>query len=87
MAINKTDLGSITADIIKINETVEILDLDTNEVGQRLEEMGFWPGKSIQLLISAPFGDPLAFKLDNTIIALRKAEAKLIRVKVATTAA
>ncbi|WP_204336804.1 FeoA family protein [Cryomorpha ignava] len=80
-------MASLTADIIQINETVEILDLDTNDLGQRLGEMGFWPGKSIQLLISAPFGDPLAFKVDNTIIALRKAEAKLIRVKVAITAA
>lgn len=80
-------MGSRTADIIQINETVEILDLDSNDIGQRLSEMGFWPGKSIQLLISAPFGDPLAFKLDNTIIALRKAEAKLIRVKVAISAA
>lgn len=80
-------MDSRTADIIQINETAEILDLDGNDIGQRLSEMGFWPGKSIQLLISAPFGDPLAFKIDNTIIALRKAEAKLIRVKVAITAA
>jgi len=80
-------LISPTADSLQINETVEILALDSNDIGQRLCEMGFCPGKSIQLLISAPFGDPLAFKIDNTIIALRKEEAKLIRVKVATTAA
>jgi len=80
-------LISLTADSIRINETVEILELDSNDTGQRLGEMGFWPGKSIQLLISAPFGDPLAFRVDNTIIALRKEEAKLIRVKVANTAA
>ncbi len=76
-----------TADSIRRNEIAEILDLDSNDTGQRLCEMGFCPGKSIQLIISAPFGDPLAFQVDNTVIALRKAEAKLIRVKVATTAA
>lgn len=80
-------MNFITADSIRTNETVEILDLDLNDTGQRLNEMGFCPGKSIQLIISAPFGDPLAFQIDNTVIALRKAEAKLIRVKVATTAA
>lgn len=80
-------MATLTADTIRLNETVEILELDPNDVGQRLGEMGFWPGKSIQLLISAPFGDPLAFRVDNTIIALRKEEAKLIRVKVAITAA
>lgn len=76
-----------TADSIALHQAVEILELDQNDTGQRLNEMGFWPGKSMELLISAPFGDPLAFKIDNVVIALRKEEAKLIRVKVSSTAA
>jgi ferrous iron transport protein A len=74
-------MNSVTADTIKTNQTVEIVDLDSNETGQRLGEMGFWPGKSITLVLSAPFGDPMAFEVDNTVIALRKNEAKLIKVK------
>lgn len=80
-------MKSITADTLKTNQTVEIIDLDENETGQRLGEMGFWPGKSITLVLSAPFGDPLAFEVDNTVIALRKEEARMIKVKSATTAA
>lgn len=87
LILNNKELDFVTADSIRPNQSAEILDLDTGDTGQRLGEMGFWPGKSIQLLISAPFGDPLAFEIDNTVIALRKDEAKLIRVKVATTAA
>lgn len=78
---------TITADSIALHQAVEILELDLNETGQRLNEMGFLPGKSLELLISAPFGDPLAFKIDNSVIALRKEEAKLIRVKPIGTAA
>jgi len=78
-------MTSVTADTISTNQTVEIVDLDGNETGQRLGEMGFWPGKNITLVLSAPFGDPMAFEVDNTVIALRKNEAKLIKVK--TTAA
>jgi ferrous iron transport protein A len=74
-------MNSVTADTIRTNQTVEIVDLDSNETGQRLGEMGFWPGKSITLVLSAPFGDPMAFEVDNTVIALRKNEAKLIKVK------
>lgn len=74
-------MNSVTADTIRTNQTVEIVDLDSNETGQRLGEMGFWPGKCITLLLSAPFGDPMAFEVDNTVIALRKNEAKLIKVK------
>ncbi len=77
-----------TADTIKMSQLAEIVDLDQSEItGQRLTEMGFWPGKEIQLMVSAPFGDPLAFRIDNTIIALRKNEAKLIRVRPVSTAA
>jgi ferrous iron transport protein A len=74
-------MNSVTADTIRTNQTVEIVDLDSNETGQRLGEMGFWPGKNITLVLSAPFGDPMAFEVDNTVIALRKNEARLIKVK------
>lgn len=80
-------MESLTADKIKAHQTVEIVDLDENDTGQRLGEMGFWPGKCITLILSAPFGDPLAFEVDNTVIALRKEEAKMIKVKTGTTAA
>ncbi len=72
----------MTADRILLKEVVEILQVDSSEMGRRLGEMGFLPGKSIQLLLKAPFGDPMAFQIDNTVIALRKDEAQSIRVKV-----
>ncbi len=72
----------MTADSILLKEVVEILQVDSSEIGRRLGEMGFLPGKSIQLLLKAPFGDPMAFQIDNTVIALRKDEAQSIRVKV-----
>jgi Fe2+ transport system protein FeoA len=71
----------MTADSISSRDFFEIVALDENETGQRLSEIGFWPGKNIKLVLSAPFGDPLAFEVDNTVIALRKEEAKSIKVK------
>jgi ferrous iron transport protein A len=44
-------------------------------------ELGFLPGKSITLRHSAPMGGPMAFQLDETILALRKNEASLIKVQ------
>ena len=72
----------MTADSILIKEEAEILQVEATELGQRLGEMGFLPGKAIQLLQKAPFGDPLAFQIDNTVIALRKIEAQSIRVRI-----
>ncbi|MCA1764340.1 MAG: ferrous iron transport protein A [Cryomorphaceae bacterium] len=76
-----------TADTINPHQSAEIVDLDSGDTGQRLGELGFWPGKSIELLSSAPFGGPLAFQIDNTIVALRRDEARLIRVKLSSSAA
>jgi len=76
-----------TADTIPIGAKAEILDLDFTEMGQRLSELGFWPGKYIELVVSAPFGDPMAFRLDNSLVALRKDEARNIRVRIAASAA
>jgi ferrous iron transport protein A len=71
----------MTADTISSQDPFEIVEIDSNDTGQRLSEIGFWPGKSIKLVLSAPFGDPLAFEVDNTVIALRKNEARSIKVK------
>lgn len=57
------------------------MELESNELGRRLAEMGFWPGKVLKLVRTAPFGGPLAFRLGKTLIALRKDEARMIRVR------
>ncbi|MDN3669279.1 FeoA family protein [Echinicola jeungdonensis] len=69
-----------TADQIKKGETAIINRVTPDELTLNLMEMGFLPGKRISLLQKAPLKDPMAFKLENTVIALRKSEAKLIEV-------
>lgn len=87
--LNKPALETfLTADMIGQCVPVEIVQIDESDTtGLRLAEMGFWPGKKIELVIAAPFGDPLAYKLDNTFVALRKDEAKRIQVRSMGTAA
>ncbi|AGA77180.1 FeoA family protein [Echinicola vietnamensis] len=70
----------MTADKIKIGERAIIHEILPSELTLNIMEMGFLPGKQISLLQRAPLQDPLAFRLENTVIALRKAEAKLIEV-------
>jgi ferrous iron transport protein A len=46
---------------------------------QRLHELGFDEGVDIELLHRAPFGgDPLAVRVGNMVVALRRAMAALI---------
>lgn len=45
---------------------------------RRLMDLGFTPGTKIQVLRKSPAGDPTAYNLRGTTIALRKNEAKYI---------
>jgi len=47
-----------------------------------LMELGFVAGSPISFLMSTPFGDPNIYALRGTSIALRKSEAKCIRVRI-----
>lgn len=70
----------MTADRIKKGEYAQIEGLEPSEFAVYLMEMGFMPGKRIRMLHQAPLAGPIAFKLENSIIALRKSEARAIRV-------
>ncbi|MCY9513345.1 FeoA family protein [Paenibacillus apiarius] len=45
---------------------------------RRLLDLGFVPGNVVEVLQKSPLGDPIAFRVNNTTIALRKEESSLI---------
>ncbi|MCG7406648.1 ferrous iron transport protein A [Paenibacillus sp. ACRRX] len=45
---------------------------------RRLLDLGFVPGNVIEVLQKSPLGDPTAFRVNNTTIALRIEESSLI---------
>ncbi|MDR1702449.1 MAG: ferrous iron transport protein A [Sporomusaceae bacterium] len=47
---------------------------------RRLMDLGILPGTFIECVRKSPAGDPIAFKVRNTVIALRSADADLIKV-------
>ncbi len=70
-----------TAADIEIGEKVVIETIDENHPSaRRLLEVGFTPGQEIELVHKAVFNDPLAFSVRGTLIAIRKGEAKCIKV-------
>jgi len=70
----------MTADQIRHGAQGLIDALVPSELTLHLMEMGFMPGKRIELLHQAPLQGPIAFKLDNSVIALRHSEAQLIQI-------
>ena len=54
---------------------------------QRLHELGFDEGVDVELLHRAPFGgDPLAVRVGNMVVALRRSMARLIEIDTAPVA-
>jgi ferrous iron transport protein A len=51
------------------------------ETARRLHELGFDEGVDVELLHRAPFGgDPLAVRVGNMVVALRRSMARLIEI-------
>lgn len=68
--------------LLKIGEVGTIFKIDDNlEIKGRLLDMGFQTGSKIECFLNSPFDGPVAYKIKNTIIALRKNDAKKIEVE------
>jgi len=50
-------------------------------LGQRLMDLGFYPGASIQIVRNAPLVDPVELQLDGYHVSLRHSEARHIEVE------
>lgn len=48
---------------------------------RRLLDLGFVPGAEIKALRKSPLGDPAAYLIKGTVLALRKEEAELIEIR------
>ena len=73
----------MTLDMLLPGQSADILDIDEtgDETLHRLDELGFVPGQCLTMLQEAPLGDPLAVRILNYELCIRKKEASLIRVR------
>lgn len=71
----------MTAEKIPLSQAALIKEILDSPLKINLMELGFLPGKKITLNHVAPGGGPLAFRMEDTILALRKSEAALIQVQ------
>ena len=70
-------------DCLQPAQEAEVVGLEGSPVQRRrLLEAGFTLGSRVRYLMATPFGDPLVFSLRGAVIALRKNEARNVRVRV-----
>lgn len=62
-------------------QTGTIISIEKCINRKRLFELGFFPGAHVKYLFSGVFGDPKAFLIQNSVIALRHSESEKIYIK------
>jgi ferrous iron transport protein A len=73
--------GFLTLDKLKSGGKAVIMEiLDTN-ISIKLIEMGCLPGETVLVRMTAIRKDPIAIEVSGNLIALRRSEARSIRVK------
>lgn len=68
--------------LLNVNDRVILDNIDDRlELKNRLIDMGFTKNSEIECVLKSPFNGPIAYKIKNTVIALRKSDACFIKVK------
>jgi Fe2+ transport system protein FeoA len=74
--------ASTTLDRLERSSEAVVAGLECSPtLRRRLLEAGFVTGSRVRFLMATPFGDPLVFSLRGASIALRRSEARCVRVR------
>lgn len=67
---------------LPLNQSAVICSIDCKQkLKKRFEDLGLIEGEAITPVINSPFGDPRAYLVQNTIIAIRNRDSRKITVK------
>lgn len=67
---------------LKVGDKVKIISiLSSAEIKNHLEELGFVKGVEVEVLLTAPLGEPTLYKINNEVLALRINETSCIEVE------
>ena len=71
-----------TLNNLVIDKSATIIDLNCKgDLRRRLLDLGLVKGTNIKAVFKSPIGNPIAYEIRGTTIALRKEDSKLINIK------
>ena len=68
---------------LTLQQTAHVTDVKhpSAQMQQRLYDLGIYPGGKVKLVLVSPKGDPKAYEVRGTVIALRNEDAQYIDVE------
>jgi len=74
-------MSNLTLDQLKSGQTAVVVQLFcTGANRRRLMDLGILPGTRLEVALRSPLGDPVAYRVRDTVIALRRAQAREIAI-------
>lgn len=62
---------------MEIGQKAVVLEVNApNNIKRRLLDIGLIKGTKVECVLKSPFGDPIAYLIRGTVIAIRKEDAK-----------
>ncbi|HXG24074.1 MAG TPA: FeoA family protein [Chthonomonadales bacterium] len=72
----------MTLDQLKPNAAATVVALTSEGAERRrMLDLGILPGTRIEVVMGSPLGDPVAYRVRGSIIALRREQAKQIHIQ------
>lgn len=67
---------------LRVGQSARVTAVSLNGAKRtRMQELGFLPGACVTALLESPFGDPVAYGVLDTVIALRRSDARQIEIE------
>ena len=72
----------MTLNNLKVGHSAVVKDIHNQSTERRrLFDLGILPGTRIENVMLSPLGDPVAYRIRNSVVALRKEQTMLIEVE------
>lgn len=74
-------MEKIQLDKLPLNQVAKVINLNCEgNIRRRLLDLGIVSGTKIKAILKSPSGDPTAFEIRGSVLALRQEDARLIEV-------
>ena len=72
----------MTLDKLRVGQTATVKKIHNQSTERRrLLDLGILPGTRIENVMPSPLGDPTAYRVRSSVIALRREQAQLIEIE------
>ena len=78
-------MTDLTLDQLPLGETATVVNLTCQGIARRrMMDLGLLPGVRVTAELQSPLGDPVAYRIRDAVIALRRVQARQISIDLET---